>query len=250
MKVATFTSSILLTASTLLSMASAHIAISNPPAQAGPWTKNPSDDVHAWIGFNGKKFPCGGYKKGPVTTYKAGEIIPVRFWNFQVKNPKKFPPPGGVPQSRHGGGACEFSLSNDGGKTWRVIGQYTKSCPDIYYEWPVQIPHNVPACSDSNKCLFSMSWTAFSTDQFYHHCANIIIEQPNTSDKLGYPELKMTVVDVKQLHQKMNTHAVGDKKRGKGPGPDPHEKQLNTNGFFALGGGAGTKGINLQLVVH
>ena len=59
MKIATFTSSILLTASTLLSMASAHIAISNPPAQAGPWTKNPSDDVHAWIGFNGKKFPCG-----------------------------------------------------------------------------------------------------------------------------------------------------------------------------------------------
>lgn len=192
----------------------------------------------------------GGYKKGPVTTYKAGEIIPVRFWNFQVKNPKKFPPPGGVPQSRHGGGACEFSLSNDGGKTWRVIGQYTKSCPDIYYEWPVQIPHNVPACSDSNKCLFSMSWTAFSTDQFYHHCANIIIEQPNASGKLGYPELEMTVVDVKQLHQKMNTHAVGDKKQGKGSGPDPREKKLNTNGFFALGGGAGTKGINLQLVVN
>ncbi|KAG0359531.1 hypothetical protein BGZ54_009921, partial [Gamsiella multidivaricata] len=114
MKSISLAGSILFAATTLLSLldtSSAHIAISNPPAQAGPWSKNPSGAVHAWIGFEGKKFPCGGYKKGPVTKYKAGEIIPVRFWNFNVKNPKVFPPPAGLKQSRHGGGACEFSLS-------------------------------------------------------------------------------------------------------------------------------------------
>jgi len=108
----------------------AHMAISNPPGQAGPWSNDLHSNVHAWIGYEGKTFPCGGYKPGPVTTYKAGEIIPVRFWNFEIKDYKKFPPPKGLSQARHGGGACEFSLSFDSGKTWHVIGQYTKTCPD------------------------------------------------------------------------------------------------------------------------
>jgi hypothetical protein len=222
------------------------MAMSNPPAQAGPWSKNPSSNVHAWIGYEGKKFPCGGYKKGPVTTYSAGEIIPVRFWNFEIKDYKKFPPPKGLTQSRHGGGACEFSLSYDGGKSWKVIGQYTKTCPDIYYEWPVQIPKNVPSCTDSNKCLFSMSWTAYSTDQYYHHCANILIKGGKSGGNL--PQLDMTIVDVKARHQKMNTHAIGDTKSTKSSGPDRREKTLNTNGYFANGGGAGTHGIGLGLV--
>ncbi|KAF9906890.1 hypothetical protein EC991_011453 [Linnemannia zychae] len=246
MKTTLFASAVLATALSLLSSTSAHIAISNPPAQAGPWTKNPSSAVHAWIGYQGKKFPCGGYKKGPVTTYSAGEIIPVRFWNFEIKDYKKFPPPKGLTQSRHGGGACEFSLSYDGGKTWKVIGQYTKTCPDIYYEWPVQIPKNVPSCTDSNKCLFAMSWTAYSTDQYYHHCANILIKGAKSGGKL--PQLDMTVVDVKTLKEKMNTHALGDKKSTKSTGPDRREKTLNTNGYFAYGGGAGNHGIDLGLV--
>ncbi|KAF9318431.1 hypothetical protein BG003_011255 [Podila horticola] len=245
MKTPTLAFSAIAAALAFLSSTSAHMAISNPPAQAGPWSKNPSNAVHAWIGYEGKKFPCGGYKAGPVTKYKAGEIIPVRFWNFEIKDPKKFPPPKGLTQSRHGGGACEFSLSYDGGKTWKVIGQYTKTCPDIYYEWPVQIPKNVPSCTNSNKCLFAFSWTAYATDQFYHHCANILIEGVK-GGKL--PKLDMTVVDVSALHEKMNTHALGDMKSTKSSGPDRREKQLNTNGYFANGGGAGTHGLDLGLV--
>ncbi|KAG0362983.1 hypothetical protein BGZ54_008392 [Gamsiella multidivaricata] len=60
-----------------------------------------------------------GYAEGPVTTYRAGEIIPIRFWNFEIKDYMKFPPPRSLAQARHGGGACEFSLSYDGGKTWK-----------------------------------------------------------------------------------------------------------------------------------
>ncbi|KAG0356555.1 hypothetical protein BGZ54_000690, partial [Gamsiella multidivaricata] len=122
---------------------------------------------------------------------------------------------------------------------------YTKTCPDIYFEWPVMIPKNAPSCTDSDKCLFAMSWTAFSTDQFYHHCANIMIDGAKNG-KL--PELDMTVVDVTQLHEKMNTHALGDEKSTKSTGPDRREKQLNTNGYFAFGGGAGTHGLDLGLV--
>ncbi|KAG0245115.1 hypothetical protein B0O80DRAFT_426830 [Mortierella sp. GBAus27b] len=249
MKVLSFATSAVLTVSALCSFAQAHIAISNPLAQAGPWSKNPDMNVHSWLGYKGKKFPCGGYKPGPVNNYKAGDIINVHFWNFNIGAAyKKFPPKSGLKQSRHGGGACEFSLSPDGGKSWHVIGQYTKSCPDINYEWPVQIPHNIPDCLDSNKCLFSMSWIAYSTDQFYHHCANVIIKSDPKAKNKAYPPLKMTVVDVAQLKEQRDTHAVGDTKTSKGNGPDPSEVKKNKSGFFAAGGPAGTKGLNLNLV--
>ncbi|KAF9114645.1 hypothetical protein BGX27_010222 [Mortierella sp. AM989] len=230
----------------IISTVSAHMAISNPPAQAGPWSRNPSYDVHAWIGFKGKKFPCGGYPRGPVTTYNAGDVIPVRFWNFNVKDYKSFPPPKDLNQARHGGGACEFSLSFDGGKSWRVIGQYTKTCPDLYYEWPVLIPSNVPSCTNPDLCLFAWSWTAWATNQYYHHCANIVINSNNQDGKL--PDLKMTIVNVPQLKQAMDTHAIGDKISTKSTGPNKKELELNINGYFANGGGAGTKGLNLGLI--
>ncbi|KAF9431198.1 hypothetical protein BGZ94_006879 [Podila epigama] len=244
MKITALTSTVFLGTVALFSSlgpTSAHIAISNPRAQAGPWTKNPSNLVHAWIGYKGKKFPCGGYKKGPVTTYRAGQIIPVRFWTFGMDY-KKFPPKKGFKAARHGGGACEFSLSYDGGKTWRVIGQYTKTCPDIYYEWPVLIPKNVPSCTDSNKCLFAFSWTAYYTNQFYHHCANILIKGKKKGGKL--PTLPITLVDFKP--HRMKVHAVGDGRGGRSVGPNKRERQLSTNGYYAAGGGAGKHGINLE----
>ncbi|KAF9936731.1 hypothetical protein BGZ75_005372 [Mortierella antarctica] len=220
------------------------MAMSNPPGQAGPWSKSLRNNVHSWIGDRGKKFPCGGYPKGPVTEYRAGQVIPVRFWTFGVADYKKFPPTiKGGDQARHGGGYCEFSLSYDGGKQWKVIGQYTRTCPDIFYEWPVLIPKNAPSCTDSNKCLFSFSWVAFSVNQFYHHCANVIIHGVKNG-KL--PTLDMTVQDLKDPRR---VHAEGDRKKGKGrgSGPDPSEVRLNRNGFFANGGGAGKKGLDLRL---
>ncbi|KAF9426542.1 hypothetical protein BGZ76_002707 [Entomortierella beljakovae] len=250
MKALTLASSVLIATTTLFSLltpTSAHMAMSNPPGQGGPWSTDYSSNVHAWIGYEGKKFPCGGYKKGPVTTLRAGEIVPVRFWNFGIENYKKFPPPKGIDQARHGGGACEFSLSDDGGKSWHVIGQYTKTCPDIYYEWPVLIPKNVPSCLDSNKCLFSFSWTAYTTPQFYHHCANVIIH--GVKDGI-LPMLNMKVVNVKQLGQKQNTNAVGDKLGTKSTGPNSREVRLNKGGYFECRGPAADHGLDLGLTHH
>ncbi|KAF9916925.1 hypothetical protein BX616_002410 [Lobosporangium transversale] len=246
MKAISLFSSVLIATSTLLSVltpASAHIAMSYPRGQAGPWTDDLRNTVHAWIGYEGKKFPCGGYKKGPVTKLNAGQTIGVEFWTFGMPY-DKFPPPSNVKPARHGGGACEFSLSYDGGKTWKVIGQYTETCPDIYYRWPVQIPHNAPSCKDSNKCLFAMSWTAYRINQFYHHCANVEIRGVS-GGKL--PTLDMTVVNVRQRGQKQDTHADGDGGRERGPGPKREEVKRNTSGFYAFGGGAGDKGIDLGL---
>ncbi|KAF9965266.1 hypothetical protein BGZ65_000821, partial [Modicella reniformis] len=80
---------------------------------------------------------------------------------------------------------------------------------------------------------------------FYHHCANIIIEGTDTG-KL--PELAMTIVNVEDLGQKLDTSAVGDDKDNTSTGPMADEVKLNREGFFAFGGGAGKKGFDLGLV--
>lgn len=183
---------------------------------------------------------------------KAGQIVKVRFWNFDLRE-DKFPPQLTAEakkqghkianQARHGGGYCEFSLSYDGGKNWRVIGQYTKTCPDVYYRWPVLIPSNVPSCSDSSKCLFSFSWLSRNVEQFYHHCANVKIVGGKKSGKL--PPLKMSWY---KSNKGSSANGDGVPKGKKAKGPNPKEEKLNRSGWFAYGGGAGKDG--LELGVH
>ncbi|KAI8357440.1 hypothetical protein B0O80DRAFT_444932 [Mortierella sp. GBAus27b] len=226
-----------------------HMAMGYPPTQGGPGPgRTTAKDVHSWIGFRfnnqpPKPFPCGGYAAGPVTTMKAGDVVKVRFWNPDLgADYDKFPPRKGIPSARHGGGACEFALSYDGGKKWWVIGQYTKTCPDLYYEWPVLIPKNIRECTDPKLCLFSWSWVAHRIGQFYHHCSNVIIQGAPAPAGL-VPTLPMTVVDVKALGQSDDTTADGDNKDNTSTGPLPDEIQKNTSGFFE----PGSKGLDLLL---
>ncbi|KAF9428169.1 hypothetical protein BGZ94_003210 [Podila epigama] len=152
------------------------MALLYPPPRGGVRDKAQFDwRIHQFIGFEGFKYPCGGYKKGPNTDLKAGQIVNVRFWTSEMKeNTNK--PKNDIEQARHGGGMCEFSLSYDGGKSFHIIGTYTKTCPDATYEWPVKIPENVPSCNNAGQCLFAWSWTANLVPQYYHNCADVTVK--------------------------------------------------------------------------
>ncbi|KAI1316180.1 hypothetical protein EDD11_010352 [Mortierella claussenii] len=128
-------------------------------------------------------------------------------------------------QARHGGGTCEFSLSYDGGKTFHLIGRYTKSCPDAYYEWPVKIPSIVPSCNKYNRCLFVWSWVANILPQYYHNCADVKIGGIQNG---RLPSKGIQVVDFSG-HQQHVT-APGDsagEKMGRGPNKDEIEANLH-----------------------
>ncbi|KAG0218729.1 hypothetical protein BGX31_011521, partial [Mortierella sp. GBA43] len=160
-----FTATVL---SFLAAPALGHMGMGYPPAQGGVGPgRKPAPGFTSWIGLQKKPFPCGGYEKGPVTNLKAGEVIKVRFWHGSIgPDVSVFPPPKTFKESaRHGGGACEFSLSYDGGKTFFVIGQYTSTCPDLNFEWSVKIPQNIKSCTDENQCLFSWSWIGANVPQ-------------------------------------------------------------------------------------
>ncbi|KAF9172740.1 hypothetical protein BGX21_007066 [Mortierella sp. AD011] len=90
-----------------------------------------------------------------------------------------------------------------------------------------------------------MSWTAYATDRYYRHCANVLIDGAKDG-KL--PDLDMTIVDVAARHQKVNVHVKGDTGPS-GPGPNPCEKELSTNGFYTFGGASKGCGIDLGLVM-
>ncbi|KAG0212192.1 hypothetical protein BGX28_006738 [Mortierella sp. GBA30] len=217
----------------LIASATAHMALLYPTPRGGYGTKQYNGRIHTWIGYKDKtwtqRFPCGGYAPGPVTKMKAGQVVNVRFLasSMKAKDIKTQPKPTSsskqFSQARHGGGTCEFSLSYDGGKTFRLIGRYTRTCPDAYYQWPVRIPKNVPSCTGKNKCLFVWSWTANILAQYYHNCADIQL----TGVKNGkLPNKSISIVDFKG--HKMGVKAAGDGNKHKSGG-GPSKKQINDN---------------------
>ncbi|KAG0050210.1 hypothetical protein BGZ83_005012 [Gryganskiella cystojenkinii] len=224
---------------TMMASATAHMALLYPTPRGGYGTKQYNGRVHTWIGYHDskwtQKFPCGGYAPGPVTNMKAGQTVNVRFLASSMsqsqiqKQPKPTSKSHQFSQARHGGGTCEFSLSYDGGKTYHLIGRYTKSCPDAYYQWPVKIPANVPSCNTKNKCLFVWSWTADILPQYYHNCADIRL----TGVKHGkLPKSSIAVVDFKG--RKTGVTAKGDGvKHNSGTGPNKSEVKNNLNGVYA-----------------
>ncbi|KAF8945609.1 hypothetical protein BGZ47_002322 [Haplosporangium gracile] len=205
--------------------ADAHMAMLYPTPRGGYGTKQFDGRIHVFVGYQGFKFPCGGYPKGPTTKLKAGQVVPVRFWTPELKNTDSLPK-NKMSEARHGGGMCEFSLSYDGGKSFHVIGSYTKTCPDAFYEWPVRIPDNVPSCTQSGKCLFSWSWTANLVPQYYHNCADVSI-QGVKNGKL--PSKMMKMYDFKAKGVKTGVTFPGDgKSHDRGVGPSKSEIAQNT----------------------
>lgn len=123
--------------------------------------------------------------------------------------------------------SCQYIPGNESGKSNNLVRKV--------FTYPLTHP---------SHSLLSILFVSI-VKQYYHHCSNVRIKGKEGG---RLPELDMTIVDVKQLGQKMNVHAEGDKKRGKSSGPDARERRQNTNGFYAYGGGAGKKGINLGLI--
>ncbi|KAF9964057.1 hypothetical protein BGZ70_006987 [Mortierella alpina] len=117
------------------------MAMLYPAPRGGFGTRQFDWRIHTFVGYEGFKYPCGGYSMGPNTDIKAGQLIPVRFWTSEMRDADRLPKKS-IDEARHGGGMCEFSLSYDGGKSFHVIATYTKTCPDAAYEWPVRIPDN------------------------------------------------------------------------------------------------------------
>ncbi|KAG0287460.1 hypothetical protein BGZ96_008596 [Linnemannia gamsii] len=220
----------------LAQSAMAHMGLLFPMGRGSIGDKKHFDnEAHAFIGYNKKRtLPCNGYNQvGPITKFKAGEVVYARFWGPALKDdyddhlPNK---PGKnehqINQARHGGGFCQFSLSYDGGKTFHLIGEYKESCPDFYYSWPIRIPKNAPSCKERGKCLLVWSWTAVNVPQFYINCADVVID----GDDKGKLKTGKGIEIVDAPGHPQNIVKNGDKagdKMGLGPKKEDVDRNLD-----------------------
>ncbi|KAG0205469.1 hypothetical protein BGX28_002952 [Mortierella sp. GBA30] len=212
----------------------AHMALGWPYPRGGIMDSSQYDgEVHAFVEYNKKRtLDCNGYTKvGPITPLKAGQVINVQFWGPALgRKYVRSPPPQRIHlnEARHGGGLCQFSLSYDGGKTFHLIGQYSKTCPDVYYPWKVKIPDNAPSCNEKGKCLFVWTWTAVNVPQFYINCADVTIDGVENGQ---LPSKGILIVDAPG-HQH-NVMESGDGSDEMGKGPDENEEKQNESGEFS-----------------
>ncbi|KAK3818340.1 MAG: hypothetical protein J3Q66DRAFT_439444 [Benniella sp.] len=220
-------------AATLVVSATAHMALHYPVPRGGYGARQYNGHVHTFIGYDDGKwkarFPCGGFAPGPVTQLSTDQVIAVRFAASSMSpqrletHPKPTNSRHQFTQARHGGGTCEFSLSYDGGKTYHLIGRYTRSCPDAYYEWPVRIRKNVPSCTKKNQCLFVWSWVASIIPQYYHNCADMEIQ--GVADGL-LPSKSIQIVDFSP--HKEGVTAPGDD-AGESTGDGLNQSEIDAN---------------------
>lgn len=229
---------------TLVASVSAHMSMSFPPTRAHPLNPNAAtkdlECIMAPLNGGGscpkKEFPCGGYPadKKVVTTFKAGQVIDVKFFNQNAPDPSKADP--SIDQARHNGGLCEFALSYDGGNTYTKIATYRKTCPDIFFTgWKVKIPDSAPSCNKPGKCIFSWSWiNAVGNREFYQNCADIKIVG-NSTEPL--PIIDITKANFPPLFTKIITPEGDDANTGNAKGSGPLAKDVKANLKLNIGGG-------------
>ncbi|KAG0360815.1 hypothetical protein BGZ54_009377 [Gamsiella multidivaricata] len=185
-------------------------------------------------GGTGKTFPCGGYPpdKQVVQSFEAGQMINVTFGNAAYGSPGE---PALTPtsdQARHSGGLCEFSLSYDQGGTFGVFARYHVSCPDMFYNWTIKLPDNLPAC---DNCILGWSWIGAvgARPEYYMGCADIKIV--STLNGSLPPELASTPLRMANMPGYPYYFAPGDKFGNlRGNGPNSSELAANMRG--ATGG--------------
>ncbi|GBB89747.1 hypothetical protein RclHR1_16530001 [Rhizophagus clarus] len=237
-----FSSAIFTIVATFIASVSSHTSMSFPPTRGHPLNENAAikdfgcimAPLNGGSGCAPKKFPCGGYPqdKKIVTTFKAGEVFSVKFFNqnfpvLREEDKQK-------DQARHNGGLCEFSLSYDGGKTYTVIATYKKTCPDIFFDgWKVKIPENAPSCDSPGNCLFSWSWiNAVGNREFYQNCADIKIEG-NATEPL--PIIDITRANLPPLFKKIVTPEGDDLNSGNAVGSGPRKEDVQANLALKIG---------------
>jgi len=183
----------------LLGSVAAHVSLSSPPPRRsanlpGANYQNIDYSMTAPIGTEDHASQpfCKGYPAGAVgATYAAGSTINVV---FQVG-------------AAHGGGACQYALSYDDGKTFAVIKTDTQ-CLVSGSSTSVTIPADAPP---SDHVVFAWTWlNNLGNREYYMNCADIVItggkqggsvtgKQLLVANYPGYPGLPENLAGVEPL---------------------------------------------------
>lgn len=172
--------------SALLAAASvnAHMHMSDPPPLGAKENKNtPSasinSDINSPLLASGANFPCQGQLSAIGTPAGAS----VATWQAGSQQSFTIAPPG----APHNGGSCQASLSEDGGKTWKVIKSFIGSCPTLSGG---TFPFTVPAEAKAGEAIFAWSWfNEIGNREMYMNCAVVTISGSGGSGLNAFPDM-------------------------------------------------------------
>ncbi|KAG0643816.1 hypothetical protein HOY80DRAFT_943804 [Tuber brumale] len=161
-------------------LANGHMQMISPFAlnqQQNPNAKSGAIDYNyaAPLDKSGSDYPCkghlsalGGAAGASVATWQAGSTQ-----SFTVK--------GGA---SHMGGSCQASLSEDNGKTFRVMKSYIGGCPVPDKAFTFTLPRE----AKSGPAVFA--WTWFNNQgnrEMYMNCASVTIANGGSGMGASYP---------------------------------------------------------------
>ncbi|PGH07587.1 hypothetical protein AJ80_07976 [Polytolypa hystricis UAMH7299] len=138
-----------------------HMQMSNPlPVRSplDPAASNKDTSYTNPLSSSGTDFPCKGYHNDPfraTAQYNAGG-------EYQVSI---------VGGASHTGGSCQFSLSYDNGKSFKVIKSIVGGCP-LQPSYSFTVPSDAP----SGNALFAWTWfNRIGNREMYMNCAHVTI---------------------------------------------------------------------------
>ncbi|KAL1746870.1 hypothetical protein HDZ31DRAFT_33191 [Schizophyllum fasciatum] len=142
--------------------------MTSPPPLRSKANKNAGQNIDysmtAPLEASGSNFPCKGYLddtegKESVATWKAGSSQTVTIT-------------GGA---NHNGGSCQLSISEDEGKTFKVIKSFEGNCPANTGEVTLNV--DIPKDVKDGDVVFAWTWNnRVGNREFYMNCAMVTIE--------------------------------------------------------------------------
>ncbi|RPA94279.1 hypothetical protein L873DRAFT_1846705 [Choiromyces venosus 120613-1] len=164
----------------LLPLASAHMTLNHPCPLNHPGNPNTSPgtgDYDYKSPIKAATFPCKGFQK--LLGTPAGKSVET----WAAGSTQNFTLAGTV---THGGGSCQASISEDGGKTFRVIRSYVGGCPALGKEFDFVVPKE----TKSGDVLFAWTWfNNLGGREMYMNCAAVTISNGGTQGLSHLPEI-------------------------------------------------------------
>ncbi|KAL1704680.1 hypothetical protein EV121DRAFT_259339 [Schizophyllum commune] len=167
-------------AAALVASVSAHMEMTSPPPLRSKANKNAGQNIDysmtAPLEADGSNFPCKGYLddtegKESVATWQAGSSQQITIT-------------GGA---NHGGGSCQLSISEDEGKTFKVIKSFEGACPANLGDNTLNV--DIPTDVKNGDVVFAWTWNnEIGNREFYMNCAMVTIENGG-SGLDSYPDM-------------------------------------------------------------
>ncbi|KAL1686508.1 hypothetical protein GGG16DRAFT_96791 [Schizophyllum commune] len=167
-------------AAALVASVSAHMEMTSPPPLRSKANKNAGQNIDysmtSPLEADGSNFPCKGYLddtegKESVATWQAGSSQQITIT-------------GGA---NHGGGSCQLSISEDEGKTFKVIKSFEGACPANSGDNTLNV--DIPTDVKNGDVVFAWTWNnEIGNREFYMNCAMVTIENGG-SGLDSYPDM-------------------------------------------------------------